>query len=196
MAEVVAGYRPGIANLEKAWGVDPHLVAVAEWSGMDAIDLETLREFSLSRRFLMVFRAPGGAGRAIRALGADVRPKPAEMKEKTQGKWITRGNVFYTSDWDLLSVWRRDGAGYSKFALPASGAQLDNFLKDVNRQMLYPLQHGANDDYLDAAGQPKNRDIGTRFVTISDVGRVDTCETLALMKAFYAARGLTPWLYD
>lgn len=195
MASVPPGYRPGIANLEKAWGCSPALIAHAQWSGMDALDLDSLQTFCRDERKLLIFRAPGGSGREVRALGLEIRPKPATMKQKTHGRWIVQDGHFYTSDWDLLSAWQRTGGGYSRYALAAETRQTEAFLQRVNRHLLFPLQHGANDDYLDAQGQPKNPDIGHRFLAIDETGRIERCETLAAMKAYYATRGLSPWLY-
>jgi hypothetical protein len=195
MATVPPGFRPGIANLEKAWGSSPELVGHAQWSGMDAIDLETLQEFCRAELKLLIFRAPGGLGRQVRGLGLEVRPKPAGIKEKTHGRWIVQDGRFYTSDWDLLSAWQRSQNGYSRFTLAADTRQTADFLKRINRELLFPLQHGANDDHLDEAGRPLNPDIGEHFIAIDETGRVSRCETQALMKAYYAVRGLSPWLY-
>lgn len=195
MASVPPGFKPGIANLERAWGCSPDLIADAQWSGMDAIDLETLQDFCRTERKLLIFRAPGGNGRDVRGLGLEIRPKPAWMKQKTHGSWIVDGGRFYTSDWDLLSAWQRSGAGYSRYELAADTRQTTEFLKRINRQLLFPLQHGANDDYLDEQGRPKNTAIGSKFISIDETGRIDRCETQAVMKAYYATRGLVPWLY-
>ncbi|CAL92893.1 hypothetical protein [Azoarcus olearius] len=195
MASVPPGFKPGIANLEKAWGSSPELVGHAQWSGMDAIDLETLQEFCRAERKLLIFRAPGGLGRQVRGLGVEILPKPAAMKQKTHGRWIVQDGRLYTSDWDLLSAWQRTGNGYSRFELGADSRQTAEFLKRINRQLLFPLQHGANDDYLDEAGNARNRAIGERFIAIDETGGIDRCETQVLMKAYYATRGLAPWLY-
>lgn len=176
-------------------GCAPDLIAHAVWSGMDAIDLGTLQDFCRAERKLLIFRAPGGIGRELRGLGLEVRPKPASMKQKTHGRWIFHDGHFYTSDWDLLSAWQRHGAGYRRFELAAETKQTVDFLDRINREMLFPLQHGANDDYLDGHGQPKNPDIGERFIAIDDTGRIERCETRELMKAYYATRGLEPWRY-
>jgi len=197
MASVLPGFRPGIANLEKAMGCSPELIAAAEWSGMDAIDLETLQDYCRAEGMLLIFRAPGGVGRQVRGLGLEILPKPARMKDqKTGGRWIVDKGRFYTSDWDLLSAWRRSGAGYCKFALAEGTRQTQDFLTRVNLELLFPLQHGANDDYLDAEGRPKNISIGERFVAIDETGRLERCATLASMKAYYSTRNLSPWLYD
>lgn len=195
MAIVPPGFKPGIANLERAWGCSPDLIADAQWSGMDAIDLETLQDFCRAERKLLIFRAPGGNGRDVRGLGLEIRPKPAWMKQKTHGSWIVDGGRFYTSDWDLLSAWQRNGTGYSRYELAADTHQTTEFLKRINRQLLFPLQHGANDDYLDEQGRPKNTAIGSKFIAIDETGRIDRCETQAVMKAYYGTRGLMPWLY-
>lgn len=138
MASVPPGFKPGIANLERAWGCSPDLIADAQWSGMDAIDLETLQDFCRTERKLLIFRAPGGNGRDVRGLGLEIRPKPAWMKQKTHGSWIVDGGRFYTSDWDLLSAWQRSGAGYSRYELAADTRQTTEFLKRINRQTAVP----------------------------------------------------------
>lgn len=194
----VKGFSPfsGMAGVEKAWGSDAYLIAIAEKCGINAIDLETLRDFAKAQRLLLIIRSPGGAGRNIVGIGGiDIRPKPAAIKDKTGGRWIARDGVFYVSDYDLLSVWRRAGSGYAKVALGEGDPRTDQFLKAINQGMVMPLQHGANDDYLDCAGNARNSAIGESFTIVPEDGLITVCQSRQAMRAFYANRGLSPWLY-
>lgn len=192
------GFTPfsGMVGVEKAWGSDSYLISIAEKCGINAIDLETLRDFCKERRLLLIVRSPGGAGRNVIGIGGiDIRPKPGSMKEKTGGRWIVRDGVYYVSDYDLLSVWQRSGAGYTKVPLGEGDARTAAFLKAINRELVMPLQHGANDDYLDCDGTARNLAIGEHFTIVPDDGLITLCESQDAMRAFYASNSLAPWLY-
>lgn len=186
-----------MVGVEEAWGCHPYLISIAEKTGLNAVDLETLQEFCMRERMLMIFRSPRGIGRQIVGLGGiDVRPKPSTIHDKTGGRWITRGNTMYVSDYDLLSVWRRAGSGYARFPLPPGDIRTDTFLKAVNKNLVMKLQHGANDDYLEVDGRPKNPDIGDHFCVIPEHGLLSVCASRNEMRDFYASHNLQPWLYD
>jgi len=187
----------GMVGVEKAWGCSEFLIRIAEKSGMNAVDLETLIELCQKERLVLVVRAPGGAGRRIVGIGGvDIRPKPATMKDKTGGRWLKHGDTLYVSDYDLLSVWQRNGDHLDKFPLPADDARTDAFLKLANRELVMPFQHGANDDWLDGFGNAKNLAIGNQFLVIQDDGMVIFVEGKEDMRAYYEKNGLSPWLYD
>lgn len=193
------GTRPfsGMAGVEQAWGSDSYLVAIAEQSGMNAIDLETLRDFCKEHGLLLVIRSPGGIGRNIMGMGGvPIRPKPASIKnEKTGGKWIKKDGTYFISDYDLLSVWRRAGDGFVKVPLCEDDPRTDEFLKKINREMVMPFQHGANDDWLDCEGKAKNTAIGNHFTVVPDDGLVIVIDGQDKMRAYYEKHGLSPWLY-
>lgn len=188
----------GMIGVEEAWGSDPYLVAVAQKTGINAIDLETLAELCRQQQFLMIIRSPGGIGRSIVGIGGvPIKPKPASFKtEKTGGKWIKKDGTYYVSDYDLLSVWQLHAGRYAKVPLPDDDWRTEEFLMINNRELVMPFQHGANDDYLDAAGKPKNTAIGNQFTVIPPEGAITIVEGIDKLKAFYAANGLVPWLYS
>jgi hypothetical protein len=186
----------GMVGVEEAWGCDTYLISIARQTGINAVDLEALREFCMTERLLMIFRSPQGVGRQIVGIGGiPILPKPAHIHDKTGGKWIKRGDTFFVSDYDVLSVWRRTGHGYAKVPLPPSDARTDAFIKRVSGNLVMPLQHGANDDYLECDGRPKNPAIGEHFCIIPDHGLVSVCASQKAMRSYYAANKLKPWLY-
>ena len=69
---------------------------------------------------------------------------------------VVAGSRIMVSDYDLMSVWRRCGAGGEKlFIAPKGGAkrgpltpqQAQAFMLDANRQLRSRLQHGCQDDF-------------------------------------------------
>ena len=113
---------------------------------------------------------------------------------------VVAGSRIMVSDYDLMSVWRRYGAGWEKlFIAPKGGAkrgpltpQAQAFMLDANRQLRSRLQHGCQDDFH----SPLNRGVlaADNFVGFTS-GRSELIRGPSTCEAFYRSNGLA-WPYD
>lgn len=172
-------------------------------SGFDPRDVHAIRDYSEAKSLLLVFRCPKPSARPWHG---EYEPKRGHVAEKSdaQGR-ATKGGRIYVSDYVLMSVWRVSGTiaarGYQKIFVTAMqrGAKRGAFSPEataivakLNRGLVSRLQHGAQDDWANAANRGVTPD--DRFLAF-ECGAAWYMGSPAACAAFYRARGLR-WPYD
>ena len=186
---------------EQAWrraGVPERDILFSRLSGIDAADVQTFRESSLEG-LLFVVRCPKVAARAWHGV---LPPKNAATKAKTgsSGVVVTDAGRLMVSDYDLMCVWRRAGAGYEKvFMSAADGAPRGRWSPEavkvavaLNRRLVSRIQHGCQDDFHSPRNPGVKRDdhfAAFRAGTAQHLPDPDACAR------FYREHGLV-WPYD
>lgn len=178
-------------------GVPQRDITLSRLCGIDARDVRTFREFS-AKGFLIVVRCPKVTARAWHGL---IPPKPISLKEKSgsSGVAVQGHGEMLVSDYDLMSVWRREGAGWRKvFLSAADGASRGRYpaegtaiLKELNQTLVSRIQHGCQDDYC----SPKNPGVKMtdHFAAFCN-GAGEHYANSVTCKAFYERNQLV-WLY-
>lgn len=176
-------------------------------SGIDARDVATLRAFSQRLSLLIVVRCPKATARAWHGLlpGKNIATKAKTgssgvvvRKSGPQGKERT---VMMVSDYDLMSVWKRDGASYEKVFISAleKGAPRGKWapaavklVRALNRALVTKIMHGCQDDWH----SPDNPGVKSedRFAAF-EREQFFYLQNPGACEAFYRSRGLD-WPYD
>jgi hypothetical protein len=131
-------------------------------SGVDARDIMNVRRFTTERKLLIIFRCPKPWARAFHGT---LPSKTFATKEKTNqtGTVLSKHGIMMVSDYDMMSVWRFNGTGYSKIYISAleHGAprgkwspEARQLVRDMNDFLISKLQHGCQDDFLNAEKNP------------------------------------------
>jgi len=185
----------------KAAGADGHDLRLSEQSGMDARDIMMLRRFTREQSLMIIFRCPKPSARAFHGT---FRAKTFATKAKSNAETGTvmgaQGQLM-VSDYDMMSVWRFDGTGWRKIAVSAlehgaaRGAWSEvarELVKAMNRFLVSKLQHGCQDDFLNAAKNPGVK-MADHFLAIR-AGNGVYLSTPIECENFYRAHAL-PWPY-
>ena len=179
-------------------GISEGDIEFSRLCGIDGRDILTLRQAS-SAGLLIVVRCPKLAARAWHGL---LPPKPWAVKEKTgtSGVAVTPDGEMVVSDYDLMSLYKRAGAGWKKiFASAANGASHGKWeanavalFVELNKRLVSRLQHGCQDDYQSVGNRGIRAD--DHFAAFHD-GLASHLSTPIECAAFYWRNGLK-WPYD
>lgn len=179
-------------------GVPLRDIAFSKRSGMDARDIQALRDYSQRRATLIILRCPPVTARLWHGT-MPAKPQAVKGKSDSHGIAAANGRLF-VSDYDLLSVWKQSQGGWQKIFISASGgkdrgaypAEGMNVLREINRSLISKIQHGCQDDWQSA----NNRGIkgGDRFAAFAR-GQALFLESPHTCEAFYRNEHLT-WVYD
>ncbi|NRF67562.1 hypothetical protein HLB44_11260 [Aquincola sp. S2] len=188
---------------EELWrreGVSDPDIRLSRLTGMDARDLLFLRGFA-QRGYLFVIRCPKVAARAFHG---DFQPKTSAasktgLKTGTSGLAVDGKGHIMVSDYDLMSVWRREGARWTKIVVSAANgtargpmpAEAQQLLQTLNQALQSPFQHGCQDDWF-ASANPGVK-LGDHFAAIGQ-GAIQHLPTPAACEAFYRQHSLE-WPY-
>lgn len=198
-------------------GVPLQDIAFSKRSGMDARDIQVLREYSRRRATLIILRCPPVTARLWHGT---MPAKPQALKGKSDAHGIAtqdyihkniKGKIveseltalngrLFVSDYDLMSVWKQSHGGWQKIFISASGgrdqgpypAEGMNFLRETNRSLVSKFQHGCQDDWQSA----HNRGVkgGDRFAAFAR-GQAIFLASPHACEAFYLSERLI-WVYD
>jgi hypothetical protein len=146
----------------KAAGADGLDLQLSQQSGVDARDVMNLRGFTAAQNLLIIFRCPKPWARAFHGT---LPSKTFATKTKTNetGTVLSKSGVMMVSDYDMMSVWRANGAGFSKIYISAleHGAprgrwspEARDLVRKMNAFLISKLQHGCQDDFLSAENNP------------------------------------------
>jgi hypothetical protein len=146
----------------RAAGADGLDIRLSQDSGMDARDIMFLRRFTAEKQLLLVVRCPKPSARAFHGT---LPGKTFATKAKTNetGTVLGHGGTLMVSDYDMMSVWRHTGTGFQKIFVSAlePGAargpwsrEAGDLWREMNRHLVTRLQHGCQDDFLNAARNP------------------------------------------
>lgn len=146
----------------RAAGADGLDLRLMEESGVDARDIMNLRKFTADERLLVIFRCPKAWARAFHGT---LPAKTFFTKAKTNetGTVLSASGIMMVSDYDMMSVWRFNGTGFSKIYISAMepGAargrwspEARDLVKAMNAFLISKLQHGCQDDFLNAEKNP------------------------------------------
>lgn len=149
-------------NQAKGAGADGLDLKLMEQSGVDARDIMNLRKFTTAEKLLIIFRCPKAWARAFHGT---LPSKTFATKAKTNetGTVLSKNGVMMVSDYDMMSVWRFNGTGFSKIyisALEAGAArgrwspEARDLVKAMNAFLVSKLQHGCQDDFLSTEKNP------------------------------------------
>jgi hypothetical protein len=156
IGEILADQRESAAARAGASAQD---IRVARETGFDPQDVMTLRQASGAQSLLLFFRCPNLAARSLHGL-LPAKTAVTEAKSGPSGAVQGAQGHLMVSDYDIMSCWRQEGAGFRKIPVTAStpgakyGAWLPearDLVRGLNRLLLTRIQHGAQDDWLDAA---------------------------------------------
>lgn len=146
----------------KEAGADGLDLVLMEQSGVDARDIMNLRKFTAAQNLLVIFRCPKAWARAFHGT---LPAKTFATKAKTNETGTVRSGTGHlmVSDYDMMSVWRFNGTGFSKIYISAMepGAprgrwspEARDLVKAMNAFLVSKLQHGCQDDFLSAEKNP------------------------------------------
>lgn len=145
----------------KAAGADGLDLRLSEQSGVDARDVMNLRGFTAAQNLLIIFRCPKPWARAFHGT---LPAKTFATKDKTNETGTVRTKYgLMVSDYDMMSVWRFNGTGFSKIYISAEvhGAargkwspEARDLVRAMNGFLISKLQHGCQDDFLNAEKNP------------------------------------------
>jgi hypothetical protein len=156
IGEILADQRETAASRAGASAQD---IRVARETGFDPQDVMTLRRFTGAQNVMMFFRCPNLASRSLHGL-LPAKTAVTERKSGPSGAVQGAHGNLMVSDYDIMSCWRQEGPGFRKIPVTATtpGAKYGAWLPEardlvraLNRQLLTKIQHGAQDDWLDAA---------------------------------------------
>jgi hypothetical protein len=195
-----------------AAGVKPADVMFAQQTDLAPEDVRTLRAATETFKLLIVLRCPKRGAVAFQGVfrpkrwidGHDSAGNPVKSGVSGVGVHPETGNIFI-SDYDMMSLWvSNDAGGYRKLFASAlkMGAERGAWTKEamdavrlLNRALLSPLQHGAQDDFTpppDHKHPGVQRD--TRFCAFRE-GEATYMEGMEASAAYYRKWGLY-WPYD
>lgn len=202
-------------------GVPLRDIAFSKRSGMDARDIQVLREYSQRRATLIVLRCPPVTARLWHGT---MPAKPQAVKGKSDAHGIAtqdytrmsneniKGGLekrplvaltgrLFVSDYDLMSVWKQSQGGWQKIFISASGgrdrgaypAEGMNFLREINRSLVSKFQHGCQDDWQ-SGNNTRGVKGGDRFAAFAR-GQSLFLEGPHACETFYRSESLS-WVYD
>ncbi|WP_376088325.1 hypothetical protein ACE7GA_15915 [Roseomonas sp. CCTCC AB2023176] len=176
-------------------------IALSRDSGMDARDINFLRDFTAQRKLLIVFRCPKPSARAFHG---DLPGKTFATKAKTNdsGTVYGHGGTLMVSDYDMMSIWRSTGSGFQKIftSALAPGAprgkwseEARDLVRAMNQYLVTRLQHGCQDDFLNREKNPGVK-MADHFLAIR-MGHGTYLRDPVYCENFYRAHALW-WPYD
>jgi hypothetical protein len=185
---------------EQEWrrsGIPESDILASRATGMHAGDVRVFREFS-QQGFLIVVRCPKLSARPWHGV---LPPKIMAVKDKTgsSGVVICAKGAF-VSDYDLMSVWCRDGTGWRKLFISAAdgaargpwSAAARELVKAMNQKLVSRVQHGCQDDFQ----SPDNPGVKSPGHFAGFVGnQVKILPSVRECREFYRLHGLS-WPYD
>lgn len=195
-----------LENLEREVGCSEEDIMLAKRHGMIAWHLEGLRLYCWEFNRLLILRSSKFESRKFHFSGEHTA-KPVDVKDKTNnGEVISRSKIEprYTrffSDYDILSLWQYSGFSYTrmKTCLPERDFEPNRFLLDglntyIGNRVMF--KHGANDEFVDSKGFPKNP-IGCdeTFIAFNQRRQIIELGNIAELRQFYQSSGLEPWVY-
>lgn len=133
-------------------------IRYARDSGFDPQDVMTIRQVTAARAVLLIFRCPNLAARSLHGL-LPAKTAVTTAKSGTSGAVTSPSGLLMVSDYDIMSCWRQENAGFRKIPITAAtpGAKYGAWLpearelvRELNRGLVTKIQHGAQDDWLDA----------------------------------------------
>ncbi|MDO9503275.1 hypothetical protein [Falsiroseomonas sp.] len=139
-------------------GASAEDMRIARASGFDPQDVMTIRQITAARAVLLIFRCPNLAARSLHGL-LPAKTAVTTAKSGSSGAVTGARGLLMVSDYDIMSCWRQDGAGLRKIPITAAapGAKFGAWLpeardlvRELNRGLVTKIQHGAQDDWLDA----------------------------------------------
>ena len=190
-----------LEDLEREVECSEEEIKIAKRHGMLAWHLEGLRQYCREENRLLILRSSKYEGRKFHFSRAH-SAKPVHVKDTTEnGEVVVNGKRFF-SDYDILSLWQRKGTSYQR--VPTCKPELDfEMIYEVidelnefigNRTM---FQHGANDEYVDRKGKPKNELKSTEtFIAFDENKIIYELFNIIDLKMFYTRNKLTPWVYQ
>lgn len=187
-------------SLEREVQCSEEQIGTAKRHGMAAWHLVGLGLYTWENNRLLILRSSKFESRQFH-FSAQHKPKPGDVKGKTRGGVVKVGANYFFSDYDILSLWERKGNHYSRVSTcyPERGFATNYEVIDElnlyigNRTM---FQHGANDEYVDKNGKPKNRlKEDETFIAFDEKRNITELMSIADLKGFYRQRGLRPWIY-
>jgi len=167
-------------------------------SGMFRSDIDALMQYAL-RGWILISRCPNELAYAYAGAvqSRHAAPKPAGVYTKTNDYGLLGR---YVSDYDFMSAWRIDGGGWLETCSNWNGKDPldrdqpgDALIADLNDRLVYKLQHGFNDCWLDMSGRPKNRAIGDDFVAFTP-SHAQYFWSQGELRSFYRRHGMR-WRY-
>jgi hypothetical protein len=197
IGDILAHQREQAARAE---GANDEDVRIARATGFDPQDVMTLRRFTGARNLMLFFRCPNSAARSLHGL-LPAKTAVTEVKSGSSGAVQGAHGQLMVSDYDMMSCWAKEGAGFRKITITATtpGAKYGAWLPEardlvraLNRQLLTRIQHGAQDDWLDAM---KNRGVkpGDQYLAFR-LGVAEPLHGPDSLKRFYLQNGLF-WPY-
>ncbi len=187
----------------RAAGTSENDIRASRQCGIDARDVQTLRDYAGERELLIIVRCPKTTARAWHGIFPG---KNIATKEKTGDSGVVvksgrHGTRIMVSDYDLMSVWKREGKGYEKVAITAlkPGAPRGKWspvavdlIRGLNRVLVTRIQHGCQDDWRSASNPGVKP--GDHFAAF-EREQYFYLPNPAACGAFYRSRGLS-WPYD
>jgi hypothetical protein len=208
---------------EKEWrraGVDENDIRDSSILGMHPVDVRVFRDHSL-RGYLFIIRLPkltarvwhgffppkimavkaktGDAGVVVTNERVDRNDNKVEY-EDSKGNIIEKRAMAFVSDYDMMSVWRKEGSAWRKIFISAAGgrtrgnwqAEAKTLVRSLNQMLVSRLQHGCQDDYHSS----KNPGVknGDRFGFFLE-GKIFVCGTINSCAKAYEDLKLD-WPYD
>lgn len=195
-----------IENLEREVDCTEAEIAIAKRHGMMAWHLEGLRLYCRQMDRLLILRSSKFESRRFQFSSAH-HPKPRDVKGKTQGgevyaeSSVYPGKTRFFSDYDILSLWQRCGNEYTRVVTCKPEQNFEPLWEVIDELNMYignrsMFQHGANDEFVDTNGQPKNPlNINESFIAFDEKRWIYELGNVMELKAFYAQHGLSPWIY-
>ncbi|WP_426957044.1 hypothetical protein [Muricoccus radiodurans] len=174
-------------------------------------DVSAFREMTRREGLLVIMRCPKKGAVAFQGV---LPPKRWADGHTSTGELVKSGvsgigvhpetGRMFVSDYDLMSLWRKDGTGYRKLFASAlrSGAERGSWTKEaqdvvrlLNTVLQAKLQHGAQDDFTPPIGkQHPGVTAETRFAAFRE-GEATYLNGMAPCQAYYKKHGLY-WPYD
>jgi len=189
-----------LENIEREVDCTEEEIKIAKRHGMAAWHLEGLRLYCWQENRMLILRSSKYESRRFHFSG-DHKAKSAEVKAQTMRGEVVFNGQRYFSDYDMLSLWDREGNSYERVAtcLPNMGfKKIDEVINKLNMFIgnRIMFQHGANDEYVDEKGLPKNslKDDET-FIAFDERRNIIELMSLSALRNFYNQRSLDPWIY-
>jgi hypothetical protein len=169
-----------LAKALNQWGKDsihytsasPRAKNICDQSGIIAVDADIFMEFAL-RGHRIVVRAPNVFAYTYAdelALGGNVIPKPPSTHDKTARTGPFVGAIkgeptLQVSDYDLMCIYPIESKVLfvDKNEVPHE-KETRPIIDLMNLRLVSKIQHGCNDEFVDTCDNPKNCDIGDKFV--------------------------------
>lgn len=197
IGEHLAFQREGAAGRAGATAED---IRIARLTGFDPQDVMTIRTLCAARAILLVFRCPNLAARSLHGL-LPAKTAVTSAKSGSSGAVMGANGLLMVSDYDIMGCWRQEGAGFRRIPITAMAqgakygawsAEAREIVQALNRNLLTRIQHGAQDDWLDAE---KNRGVkpDDGFLAFR-LGVSEPLNGAAGLEGFYRLNGLD-WPY-